>query len=622
VSLAHTRVFRSLEGGRAIALLAVIVAVLLVVLQPVTPGGAAAGPSIGDPMLATTYGGLLTIHGTNLGGVGAQRSLRFDYGLRSTTLYPNSPPIRAWQDTSIQLELPPQVQSGQLTVIVDGVASNAVDLLVYSYSATSIPPTPGTNPFGLAIAIGPDGTLWLNQEFHQELKSFSPTISPVPSAFLIPQVPGPGIFASMWWNTAARTRTSALGEDITVAPDGKVWFTEGGWSLFLGGTPYFNTSRIVSYDPATSTFACYNAPIDNAEVVGVLIDQRRGMIWYSESGFTDGAAITGFPLDSSLDNCSFDPSRGDARAPICTEEITTLCHKRFPLANPYSFPAHLALDQDGNIWFTEFWADRIGRLSPETGDIVELPIPDPTAEMGPGWMFGSGPWELAFDPNGDLLVSGFAEASILRVQPVLLPSNDCEHLDSNGENPCIDRIFVAPDSTNGKTIHTVSLGVDGLAWFGIEQDSATQPTGHGGQLGFIATEAGYAAVLLPTISGLTSAGGIAQDPVSRDVWFQQPNKIGRLHQLGFGDADGDGVPDSSDNCLLTPNPGQEVTGSNTMGTACDYMACPDFNQDGRITIGDSVVAARHYRQARPDGASFTVIDIMATIRKYGSVCSN
>lgn len=622
MSLAHTRVFRSLEGGRAIALLAVIVAALLVALQPVTPGGAAAGPSIGDPMLATTYGGLLTIHGTNLGGVGAQRSLRFDYGSRSTTLYPASQQILTWQDTSIQLELPPQVQSGQLSVIVDGTPSTAVKLLVYSYSATNIPPTSGTNPFGLAIAIGPDGTLWLNQEFHQELKSFTPAISPVASSYLIPQAPGPGIYA-LWSNTAARTRTSGLGEDITVGPDGKVWFTEGGWSLYPAGTPYYNTSRVVSYDPATSTFACYNAPIDNAGVVGVLIDQRRGMIWYSESGFTDGAAITGFPLDSSLDNCSFDPSQGDVRAPICTEEITTPCHKRFPLTNPYGFPAHLALDQDDNIWFTEFLGDKIGRLSPETGDIIELPLPDPTAEMGPGWMFGSGPWELAFDPNGDLLVSGFAEASILRVQLALLSSNDCERLDANGENPCIDRIFVAPDSTDGKTIHTISMGVDGLAWFGIEQDSATQATGYGGQLGFIATQADYAAVLMPAISGL-SVAGIAQDPVSRDVWLEQPweNKIGRLRQLGFGDADGDGVPDSSDNCVLTPNPGQEVTGSNTMGTACDYVTCPDFNQDGRITISDSVVAARHYRQPRSDGALFTLIDIMVALRKYGSVCSN
>jgi hypothetical protein len=142
-------------------------------------------------------------------------------------------------------------------------------------------------------------------------------------------------------------------------------------------------------------------------------------------------------------------------------------------------------------------------------------------------------------------------------------------------------------------------------------------------MGFIATEAGDAPVLLPHMPGV-SIGGVAQDPASREVWFVQAweDKIGRLHELGVGDADGDGVADLSDNCVLTPNPGQEIGTSNTMGSACDYVACPDFNQDGRISIADGVVAARHYRQLRPDGASFNVIDIMATMRKYGTTCTN
>ncbi|MCH7511131.1 MAG: thrombospondin type 3 repeat-containing protein [Chloroflexi bacterium] len=79
------------------------------------------------------------------------------------------------------------------------------------------------------------------------------------------------------------------------------------------------------------------------------------------------------------------------------------------------------------------------------------------------------------------------------------------------------------------------------------------------------------------------AAGIVQDPNSHAVWIAQAfdRQIGRLHELGVGDGDGDGVPDTADNCVLTPNPGQEDYDANGLGDICDYI---DSDGDGCSNI--------------------------------------
>ena len=529
---------------------------------------AAATPTINETIVATLAGGELTLTGADLGALSDYRVVLFSYEQGAAVVRPDSSFVHLWTNDRIELSLPPQVQSGQLSVIVDDVFSAPVDLLVYSYTSIPIPTSLGTGKRELAVAVAPDGTLWFNQEFHLELKALSPTVSPVYTAIEIPQAEGSGIF-TMTLFSDSRSRISGWGEDIAVGSDGKVWFTQGGAFAYVG--PYFNTSRVVRYDPTTETFDCYNAPIDNAEAIGVLIDEPRQMIWYSEAGMESGNAITGFTLNSTLSNCFFDPYSDDPRDELCSDGPTDSCHWRFPLPNQSSFPAHLALDQAGNIWFTEFWGNSIGRLTPETGEIIKLPLPTPIVQQGPGIWVGSGPWELTFDESGDLWVSEFFDATILRVRPSLLTSQDCEQLDVNGQNPCIEEVLVAGDGSGDTTIHTVSTGADGLIWFGVSNDAT--------KIGFISPAHDNAVVYLPAVEGMGRAAGIVQNPNSHAVWIAQAfdRQIGRLHELGVGDGDGDGVPDTADNCVLTPNPGQEDYDANGLGDTCDYL---DSDRDG------------------------------------------
>ena len=551
-----------------LAALAALIA--LIFAAPGAQGLALTGatPTINEPIFATLTGGELTLTGADLGALPDYRVVLFSYEQGTTIVQSDSPFVHLWTNDRIELSLPPQVQSGQLVVIVGGVPSAPVDLLVYDYSSIPIPASPGTSKRELAIAIAPDGTLWFNQEYHLELKALSPGTPPVYTAIEIPQAEGGGIFALSLFGDS-RSRISGVGEDIVVSGDGKVWFTQGGASAYVG--LYFNTSRVVQYDPTTETFDCYNAPIDNAEAIGVLIDEPRQMIWYSEGSLPGENAITGFIPSSTLSDCFFDPYSDDRRDEVCLDGPKDSCHWRFPLPNTVGSPAHLALDSEGNIWFTDFWGNSIGRLTPETGEIIELPLPTPIVQQGPGIWVGSGPWELAFDDNGDLWVGEFFDATILRIRPSLMATEDCQQLDANGQNPCIEEMLVASNGTDGKTLHTVSIGANGLIWFSVSNDAT--------RIGFVSPAHDNAVVLLPAVEGMGRAAGIVQDLNNHNVWFAQPfdRQIGRLHELGMGDGDGDGVPDTADNCVLTPNPGQQDSDTNGLGDVCDYI---DSDGDG------------------------------------------
>ena len=50
----------------------------------------------------------------------------------------------------------------------------------------------------------------------------------------------------------------------------------------------------------------------------------------------------------------------------------------------------------------------------------------------------------------------------------------------------------------------------------------------------------------------------------------------------YGDTDGDGVDDNSDNCIGAANPGQQDTDGDGFGNWCDA----DFNNDGRVNFAD------------------------------------
>ena len=431
-------------------------------------------------------------------------------------------------------------------------------------------PASGGAGYPLAIALTPDGDIWINEEAHTQLKRVSGADPSTGQVIPIPQNAA-GIFAADGNVPDQRTKTSVVAEDLEVDSDGSIWFTEGG-GFFYGGV-YANSSRIVHYTPSTGAFQCYNVPDDDAEAGGVLVDHAHGVVWYTELSLTHGNVIGSFTLGDAVSDCNWNPDSG-VRTPVCGTVHTPGCHDRLVLPNPGSAPMQLAMDPAGAIWVSEYWGTRIGRIDPVTRQLTEYPLPPPIAKTGPGIYAGAGPFGMTFDASGDLWIAEEFDAKILRFRMSALATNDCQHLDAGGHNPCVDEMFAGSTGTDGISGDYVIKGADGLMWFGLNDN-----TNRVSRLGFIDTARGNAVALLPWRSDVQALSSMAWNAATGELWFGEyfDRRIGRL-VLAAGDADG--VRDNVNNCPGVYNPGQE----NADG---DFVALPPGYTFGDLTWPNS-----------------------------------
>lgn len=556
-----------------------IAAALLCAASTAVSTGAVAGantPRLDTPVAATYVAGPLTLGGSGFGVAPATGALVFDYEGRTLTVGATSPLVSGWRDDRIDVTLPPDVHSGTVRVVVGGASSASARLLVYVYTSVSTAVMSGAREFPSALALGNDHRLWFVDEAGDSLKSLSNQEPPEESVYPVPAAPG-GIFAYM--NSAGidgRTALTTNAEGIAIASDGSIWFTQGGGSLY--GGIYKNTSRIIRFEPASEHFSCYVVPADDAEVYGIALDEAHGRVWYAESDYLHGNAITSFDPAAAPSDCLFDPYSTSPRPAYCGAAPTPGCHRRYVMQG-YLAPAQLVVDAAGDVWFSAYWANRVGRLHPTDGTVVQLPLPPRIATAGPGWLMGAGPWSLRADASGDLWLGEYFDATVDRIRPSRMDSEDCTRLDAAGRNPCIEERYVASNGSDLITVSAAVPGNDGRVWF-TQSDPA--------RIGFIDSSAGDHVVVLPPLPHpLDDVSGIVEDPVTGDVWFGEfsGHSVGRL-QLARGD--GDGVPDNTDNCPGVYNPDQanhdaiidlsntgfrfnDVTNpySDTLGDACD-----------------------------------------------------
>ena len=115
----------------------------------------------------------------------------------------------------------------------------------------------------------------------------------------------------------------------------------------------------------------------------------------------------------------------------------------FPLANGSS-PYGIAAGPDGNLWFTEPLGNRIGRITP-AGVITEFSLP--TANSGPG--------EITAGPDGNLWFTEGAN-KIGRITPAGVISE-----------------FTLPNNTPNSYLRGITAGPDGNVWFTVTRPFCT-----------------------------------------------------------------------------------------------------------------------------------------------------
>jgi streptogramin lyase len=498
---------------------------------PAGPTAAAATVAITTPVAATLVGGAIELRGRGFGAPASGSALVIEGGSGRSTLSSTAAEVRVWQDDRIAATLPAAVGSGTVRVETAQGPSAAVPLDVYRYDFVSIPPTPGTNAVPLAVALDGAGRVWVDQEFHLDFQVLDPGTGRV-TAIGIPKPPNPGPFATTIFGDQ-RTQISVLGEGILVDPAGRVWFTQGGGYLYDGAFP--NHSRIVSYEPASGHFRIYNVPGDQNEVIGIAWDASRGRVWFAQGGTKAGGRLASFdpervPFDNTFDFSTSLDSLVNPPDPAAGYRV-------YALPRPGVQPAHIAIDPDGHVWFSEFFGNAVGRLDPATGAMEEFPLPRAIGTSPQAAFAGGGAFSILMAPDGAVVLSESFDNTVSRLDARRVRAGDaaCRGLDSAGRNPCL-REQVAPDADqSAELVHSLAFDTSGRLWY--TQHGPDIPAGPA-SLGFVTPDFSFIVRLppLPRAAGepATSAAGLAIDPRTGDIWFAElwSKRIGRLRRAG------------------------------------------------------------------------------------------
>ena len=160
---------------------------------------------------------------------------------------------------------------------------------------------------------------------------------------------------------------------ITPDSSGDLWFTQ------------FNDNEVGEYNPTTGTSADFASPTIDSGPYGIAVGED-GNVYYTEYG----DAIDGSKIGV------IDPSNGT----IEDSSLTTLTADSVPYGivnDPFG----------GDLWFTEYAGNNIGRIDPETGAVAEYPVP--TAKSEPEY--------VTVDPSGNVWFTEFKADQIGTLNP-------------------------------------------------------------------------------------------------------------------------------------------------------------------------------------------------------------
>ena len=234
-------------------------------------------------------------------------------------------------------------------------------------------PLPNAKSTPQCIAPGPDGALWFAERQNSKIgrMTTSGTLTNEFSASaqsgsltLRMQCITPGPDGNLWFTITETTNgvygkitpaglvtvfptliTTARLFTIVSGPDGALWFTEAGFNVSRIGR--ITTAGVLTEYPVPTANGTFG--IESSITVG-----PDGALWFTE---WDANKIG-----------RLDPTKRTG-----CETTPSLCITEYSIPGSGKSPYGIAAGPDGNLWFTEFNGNAIGRITP-AGVVTEFPL--------------------------------------------------------------------------------------------------------------------------------------------------------------------------------------------------------------------------------------------------------
>jgi streptogramin lyase len=300
-----------------------------------------------------------------------------------------------------------------------------------------------SSPFPQGITAGPDGNVWFTELFTNSVGRLTPggSLTQFPlKGDGQPNRIATGPDGRLWISNQATTeqftsrvdRLSTSGVDttftvgaqtggVTAGPDGNIWFTEPFPPQVLRVTP---AGRVTTFP----------LPVADGASAGQITAGADGNLWVSAgtsiARVTPSGSITEYPIPAGeLPPGAPQSAEGIAPGPggdiwftepfanrIGKLDIHTHAIAQFHIPTTSSFPQDITAGPDGNMWFTETFGNRLGRITPG-GAITEVHVPTPNA----------GPYGITTGPDGMLWFTEQLAGKVARLDPTTLrpPAGPC-----------------------------------------------------------------------------------------------------------------------------------------------------------------------------------------------------
>jgi virginiamycin B lyase len=420
-------------------------------------------------------------------------------------------------------------------------------------------PTPGA--LG-DIVTGPDGALWFTEtdadRIGRALVTFgNVTVTTVPAGLTV-SVDGTSIVTPRSFNWATGSSHSIAATPAIQGAGADTRYGFASWSD--GGTQSHNVTVPSSNITYTATFQPqYLLTTTVTPLVGGSVSTNPA----SADGFyTSGTSVqltaTANPGFQFL-NWNTDLSGGANPQSLTMsgpKNVTanfvvagqSVNFTEYTLPASASSPSGITAGPDGALWFTEYSANQIGRIT-TAGAITERPVPTNL----------SGPQSIATGPDGALWFTEFF-------------GNKIGHITTGG----VITEYTVPTSNSG--LQFIAAGADGAMWF---------TENYGNKIGRISTSGAITEYPVPTAAG--GPRGITAGPDGA-IWFTEinGNKIGRITAAGV----------VTEYPIPTPN---SLPQAITRGPDGALWFCEYLSRIGRITTAGIITEYQTLQLSNPLG---------------------